>query len=334
MEHAGNTQTPPPVSSSGAVAGDLHRREAPARATTKLYSAARLHPPRLAPMLRVMADLQHPRMATTMGERLELLAALLRATAAAEVLPRFGHARAQSKADGSLITDADRAVQARIVAALQRDDPAVPVLGEEMSPDTQQAALTQSGSVWVLDPLDGTGNFACGYPGFALSLALLENGQPRLGAILDPLRDECFTAEYGRGAWLNGVPIRPFAPGGERLADALATIDLKRIPARHLPRLLEPGAVRSQRNLGAVALDWCWLAAGRYQVYLHGGQRLWDYAAGRLIATEAGVASALYRRDGAAPVETLDLEPRLALAAATPTLFARWRDFVALPLTP
>jgi myo-inositol-1(or 4)-monophosphatase len=101
-----------------------------------------------------------------------------------------------------------------------------------------------------------------------------------------------------------------------------------------VPTLLRKGGFRSQRNLGSVALEWCWIAAGRYQLYLHGGQKLWDYAAGRLIASEAGVPSRLYRPFGTAPAEGLDLGPRLAVAAANPALLDQWLDFIDLPLTP
>jgi myo-inositol-1(or 4)-monophosphatase len=111
-------------------------------------------------------------------------------------------------------------------------------------------------------------------------------------------------------------------------------MDLKRLPPERVPSLLRRGGFRSQRNLGAVALEWCWLAAGRFQLYLHGGQKLWDYAAGRLIADEAGVPSRLYRRYGTEPAEGLDLGSRLAVAAANQDLLERWLAFIQLPLTP
>jgi myo-inositol-1(or 4)-monophosphatase len=111
-------------------------------------------------------------------------------------------------------------------------------------------------------------------------------------------------------------------------------IDFKRLPPERVPALLRKGGFRSQRNLGAVALEWCWLAAGRFQLYLHGGQKLWDYGAGRLIASEAGVASRLYARYGSERAEGLDLGPRLAVAAANEDLLERWLAFIQLPLTP
>ena len=269
-----------------------------------------------------------------MDPDLQRLSDLLRATAAAEIMPRFRHTQARRKADGSLVTDTDLAVQARLTQALARDHPGVPLLGEEQTAAEQERLLGAADrAVWVLDPVDGTTNYACGFPGFAISLALIEGGHIVRGVVLDPVRDECFCASRGGGAWLNGEPIRPFAPG-PGLGDCLAVIDLKRLPLERVPDLLRPGGFRSQRNLGVVALEWCWLAAGRFQLYLHGGQRLWDYAAGRLIATEAGVPSRLYGPYGTTPEHGLDLSQRLAVAAADQGLLEQWLDYVDLPLTP
>lgn len=262
------------------------------------------------------------------------LARLLRETAAAEILPRLRLASLDRKSDGSLVTETDVAVQTRIRTALAEDFPDLPLLGEEMTAEEQHALLAcAERGVWVLDPLDGTSNYACGYPGFSTSLALIRGGEPVLGLVLDPVRDECFHATRGGGAFLDGQPLRPFAPSRE-LRDSLAAIDFKRLPPERVPALLAPGGFRSQRNLGSVALEWCWLAAGRFQLYLHGGQKLWDYAAGRLIASEAGVSSHLYRPYGTAPAEELGLGERLAVAAADAPLLAAWLDFVRLPLTP
>lgn len=263
---------------------------------------------------------------------LKLLTRLLRATAATEIMPRFQQTSATCKPDGSLVTAADLGAQTHLADALARAFPGIPLLGEEMS-ETEQSRLLAGAvrSVWVLDPLDGTSNYACGFPGFAISLALIEAGQIVLGAILDPVRDECFTAVRGQGAFLDGTPIRPFA-AGPKLSDCLAMIDLKRLPPAALAGLLRPGGFRSQRNLGAVALEWCWLACGRFQLYLHGGQRLWDYAAGQLIAHEAGAASRQYRPNGVTPAAGLSLESQLAIAAANAELLERWLAFVNLPL--
>ncbi len=263
-----------------------------------------------------------------------LIGDILREIAATEIMPRFHRIRAEQKADGSLVTETDLAVQARLVEAIARDFPTTPLLGEEMTADDQQRLLAQADTgVWILDPLDGTSNYACGFPGFAISLAFVEHGEAILGVILDPVRNECFTATRDGGAWINGAPIRPSAPG-QSLHDCLAMIDMKRLPPERIPALFRPGGFRSQRNLGSVALDWCWLAAGRYQVYLHGGQRLWDYAAGRLIANESGAVTRLYAGAGAMQATGISLEPRLAIAAANEPLMEQWSEFVGLPMTP
>lgn len=270
-----------------------------------------------------------------MNDKRELLAVVaeqVRDSARRELRERRDTARPtkQTKSDGSWVTAADLALQARLSTALAAVAADIPVLGEEMPAVHQRALLAAGGRCWVLDPLDGTSNYACGFPFVAVSLALIEAGTVQLGVVFDPFREECFTAILGHGAWLNGMPLAPYAPS-EMLSDALALIDLKRLPPARLPALLGGGAFRSQRNLGAVALEWCWLAAGRGQLYLHGGQRLWDHAAGRLIATEAGAITALYARDGSVPPTSLDLEPRLALGAATPALFAQWQTHIGLP---
>lgn len=270
----------------------------------------------------------------TMTTDLNQLAELLRAVAREEIMPRWRRAVATSKTDGSLVTETDLAVQQRIVAALAEVSPDIPVLGEEMEVDAQKALLAPNdgqSAFWCLDPLDGTSNYACGFPAFAISLALVRGGQAELGLILDPVHDECFMATRGEGAWRDGEPLRPFAPGNE-LTDCLAVVDMKRLPPRRIAPLFATGSFRSQRNLGAVALEWCWLAAGRFQLYLHGGQRLWDHAAGRLIATEAGAASILCTPDGSQPADALDLEPRVAVAAANPELLRRWLALIDLPL--
>jgi myo-inositol-1(or 4)-monophosphatase len=266
-----------------------------------------------------------------MNPELDRLCALLRSAAETEIMPRFRSVASRSKADGSLVTEADLAVQRRICDELSRTYLDIPVLGEEMTPKEQQRLLGDADAgVWCLDPIDGTSNYAYGFPYFCISLALLRGGEPVLGCILDPVHGECFCAERGGGAFLDGEPLRLISERTE-LGDCLAMVDLKRLPPRELPRMGGESPFRSQRNLGSVALDWCWLAAGRFQLYIHGGQKLWDYAAGRLIATEAGAVSMLLARGGKVPTEGLSLEPRMAVAAANETLYGRWLQWLELP---
>ena len=109
---------------------------------------------------------------------LQTLEALLVDAAETELLPRLHRVTAKQKADGSLLTEADLSLQQRLTTALAEINPDIPVLGEEMSVDEQQALLADAGQgVWCLDPLDGTRNFACGFPVFAISLALIRHGQ-------------------------------------------------------------------------------------------------------------------------------------------------------------
>jgi len=265
-----------------------------------------------------------------MTPELDQICRVLRSAAQAEILPRFRHVGSREKADGSLVTEADLATQNAIAAELALATPKIPLLGEEMDREEQVRRLADAQTgVWCLDPLDGTSNFACGFPVFAISLALIHGGKVTLGAVLDPLRGECFCAELGVGAFLNGEPLR-LGPGPRRLKDAIAAVDLKRLAPAELVRLGAGAPYRSHRSLGCVALEWCWLAAGRFQVYLHGGQRLWDYAAGRLIATEAGGVSRLFESasGGQGSGEALSLEPRRAVAAADPGLLADWLGWI------
>lgn len=268
-----------------------------------------------------------------MSPELDRICQMLRTVAAAEILPRFRHVASREKADGSLVTEADLATQAAIAAELAIAAPRIPLLGEEMDRELQVRRLAEAQTgVWCLDPLDGTGNFACGFPLFAISLALIQGGEATIGAVLDPVRGECFCAERGAGAFLNGEPLC-LTSAPRRLKDCLAAVDLKRLAPAELARLGAAAPYRSQRSLGCVALEWCWLAAGRFQLYLHGGQRLWDYAAGRLIATEAGVASRLFEPAGVtaapAPARGLSLDPRRAVAAADEALLGDWLGWLA-----
>lgn len=266
-----------------------------------------------------------------MSSELNSLCQVLRIAAQTEIMPRFRNAAARSKADGSLVTEADLDAQRLVIEELDRMFPGARVLGEEMTAVEQQRLLADADTgVWCLDPLDGTSNYACGFPYFGISLALLKGGEAVLGAIYDPVREECFSAERGVGAWLDGEPLHIVSDRTE-LGDCLALVDLKRLSEQDLLRLGGDAPYRSQRNLGSVALDWCWLAAGRGQLYLHGGQRLWDYAAGRLIAAEAGIPACLFACGGREAPPGLSLEPRMAVAAANARLFERWISWLGLP---
>jgi myo-inositol-1(or 4)-monophosphatase len=259
---------------------------------------------------------------------LKTLRALVRETAQAELMPRFADVQRHVKRDGSLVTEADLAMQARLREALARVWPGFDFLGEEMEGHEHEAltAKAHEHGLWCLDPLDGTSNFTAGVPYFAVSLALLVNGEPHLGLVYDPVRDECFMAEHGKGAWLNGLSLGTLVSLNLPLKRAIAGIDLKRLPKLLAARLAADAPYGSQRNFGASTLDWCWLADGRFHVYLHGGQKLWDFAAGWLILKESGGFSRTLNNE---PVYRFGLAPRSVVAARDRTLYAAWGEWIS-----
>jgi 3'(2'), 5'-bisphosphate nucleotidase/myo-inositol-1(or 4)-monophosphatase len=252
--------------------------------------------------------------------RARALESVARDIARAEILPRYLKSARNRKSDGSLFTEADLASQERFIQSLPQLAPGA-VLGEEMSAE-EQARLWAEGrqGLWCIDPIDGTTNFANGIPFFAVSIAYLVGHEPHFGVVYNPVTDEAFYAAKGAGAYLNGVelPLRAAAP---QLGDAVAGVDFKRVSNRLADELAVRPPYYSQRNFGSSALEWCFVAAGRLDVYLHGGQMLWDYAAGALILAEAGGAAAAL--DGG----TLMAGPavkRGVIAAACPALFTEW----------
>jgi myo-inositol-1(or 4)-monophosphatase len=250
----------------------------------------------------------------------ELLRRLCRA-ADEELMVRFNRVDARIKADGSLVTEADLAVQGRMQQELAGVCPDYGFLGEEMDLGQRRLQLAKPGAgFWVLDPLDGTSNYVNGIPYFAVSLALMIEHRVELAAVYDPARRELFYASAGQGAWLNGRELkRRAAPPA--LRKAIGLVDFKRLPAELSRRLVTAPPYGSQRSFGSVALDFCWIAAGRGHVYLHGRHNLWDYAAGLTILHETGGHSvSLEGREE--PVH--DLQPRSTVAALDARLFAEW----------
>ncbi|HHJ13635.1 MAG TPA: inositol monophosphatase family protein [Gammaproteobacteria bacterium] len=261
-------------------------------------------------------------------EQLDRLARLVRDIADRELPAHFHCDCGERKADGSLVTASDIRMQAALGEALAAQWPGIPLLGEEMEEPLQRATLDQrAGGLWCVDPLDGTTNFAIGVPYYAVSVALIQGERVELAVVYDPSRCECFAAARGQGAWRNqerlGVP-------GHRvpLDQGLALIDLKRLDPALAARLAAEPPYKSQRSFGAVALDWCWLAAGRCQVYLHGRQKLWDYAAGCLILEEAGGQALTLEGE---PVFKPTLEPRSSAAALDAEVFRQWTDWLGIP---
>lgn len=255
----------------------------------------------------------------------DALCQLVRQVAADEVMPRFLRVGHEVKSDGTLLTEADLAVQRALVRLLpQLAD--YPVLGEEMSAVVQQDLWAANlGGLWVVDPVDGTTNFARGMPFFGVSVALVRHGKPVLGVVHAPALNECFAAELGGGAWLNGASLSklPFVP----MREAVAAVEPKRLSPEMARYTVSSPPYHGMRNFGAGTLDWCWLAAGRIDLMLHGGQKLWDYAAGALIAQEAGCCIAKIESD-----DFWGGEPwvRSIVASRDPAQFAAWCEWVRL----
>ena len=204
-----------------------------------------------------------------------------------EIMPHFSEGKFGIKPDGSLQTPADLAAQKKLQNILQDIHPA-PFLGEEMSNFEQKRLLSSANEfLWCVDPIDGTSNYVNGIPYFAVSVALMKKGRTLIGVVYDPAREEMFSAEVGGGAYLNGVEL--LQRRREKSIDhAIAQIDFKRLPPKISEVLLLNPPYRSQRNFGAGALEWCYLASGRLDIYIHGSQKIWDYAAGSLILSESG----------------------------------------------
>lgn len=249
---------------------------------------------------------------------------IVRRVAQAEVMPRYLKVAHSRKADGSLFTEADLSCQAALMRELARIAP-YPVLGEEMTEAEQQRQWDNGADgLWCIDPIDGTSNFVNGVPYFAVSVALMRAGRSVMGVIYDPVADEMFYAEKGGGAYLNGEPL-PIKTRSPDLRHSLAGVELKRISDAIAVQIALHPPYSSQRNFGASTLDWCYTAAGRFDVYLHGGQRLWDYAAGCLIMEEAGGQMCTLAHDD---FWADDLWQRPVVAALGQDLFTEWRAWI------
>jgi len=243
-----------------------------------------------------------------------------------EVMPRYLKVAHERKLDGSLLTEADVAAQNALIRRLRAITP-LPVLGEEMT-EAEQHDVWDLGAdgFWCVDPIDGTSNFVNGLPFFAISVALMVGRETVLGVIYDPSNDEMFYATRGQGSYMNGERL-PIKQPPEALGRCMAGIELKRIDRELAGRLAFEHPFSSQRNLGASTLDWCYIAAGRMHLYLHGGQKLWDYAAGCLILHEAG--GEFCKLNGSA-FDAGDPWNRSVLAALTPELLDQWTHWLGV----
>jgi myo-inositol-1(or 4)-monophosphatase len=209
--------------------------------------------------------------------------ALVAARAAGEIQrDRLGTAvGVERKGLGDITTEVDHACEEAIVAVLRARHPDHDILAEE-----GRGRRLGSRHCWLVDPLDGTKNFAHGYRRFCVSIALAIDGEVQLGVVLNPIAWELFVAERGKGATLNDVPIAVSAL--DELDGALVASTVDRAPEQ-LARLSRvAAAVRAVRCDGSAALDLCDVACGRLDGYFEAGLQPWDTAAGGLIVAEAG----------------------------------------------
>ncbi|MEO8103388.1 MAG: inositol monophosphatase family protein [Betaproteobacteria bacterium] len=251
--------------------------------------------------------------------------ALVREVSARELMPRFRHVHAEKKRDGSLVTEADRAVEAALAAAL----PALfdcPVLGEEMSEPEQRRIWRGAEWCWCVDPLDGTSNFANGRRYFGISVALMHQRISIFGVVFDPNTGEVFHGVRDGGAYLDGKRLKMGAT--KHLADASIEVGRFKRLGRLGAALFEHRPFRKLSMSGASVLQWCHMACGRVDAFVHAGEQPWDYAAGALILEEAGgrIATLLHddywRSDG-----TGDWS-KSVIAARHPALFDEWKRWV------
>ena len=186
----------------------------------------------------------------------------------------------------NLVTEVDHACEKLVVDGIAAERPDDAVLAEEGSGRDRDDAAWR----WVIDPLDGTTNYAHGYPRFCVSIGIEHESARTLGVVYDPLLDELYTAVRGRGAWLNGRRLRvsTTASLGEALLATGFAYDVRRSAVDnldHFAALVKRS--RAVRRDGSAALDLCYVAAGRFDGFWELKLHPWDVAAGLLIVEEA-----------------------------------------------
>jgi myo-inositol-1(or 4)-monophosphatase len=208
-----------------------------------------------------------------------------------ETFPQTALAEVELKGAVNPVTETDKAAEALIIGRLRSAFPDHRILAEESHGDDWRAWDAPGPPMWLIDPLDGTVNFAHGFPYVGVSLALLEEGQVVVGVVYDPLRDETFAASAGGGATRNGQPIH--VSSAKRLADAFLATGFpydRRTAADNNTERLDHFLRRSHgvRRAGAAVLDLSYVACGRLDGFWEKGLHPWDVAAASLIVQEAG----------------------------------------------
>lgn len=228
-----------------------------------------------------------------MPDIMETLRAAL--TASGDVLMRhFGHVEAEHKGPIDLVTVADRESEAAAVAAIRRDHPGHAILAEESGGQRVSGAEWR----WIIDPLDGTTNYAHGMPIFCVTAGVEHRGEVVAGGTFSPATGELFLAERGAGATRNGERIRVSSRAG--LGEALLVTGFPYDRREHVDYYMAQfGAFlarsRGVLRLGAAGMDFAHVAMGRLDGYWERGLHPWDVAAGKLLITEAGGCTSDFR---------------------------------------
>jgi myo-inositol-1(or 4)-monophosphatase len=234
------------------------------------------------------------------------------------------------KSEHDVVTEVDELSEQLIISAIRDAFPNDGFLAEEsgtidaIPPRDGSAHSGQGRRVWIIDPLDGTVNYANGIPVFCVSIGLTIDGRPVVGVIYDPVRDEMFTAEVGRGARLDGTPIRH--PTKEKLSDCVVSLSLTRGGWARRDRAIRR-SIRVSRSMGSAALALVYVANGRFDAFIQsGGLSLWDICAAGLIAIEGGAT--VTTLEGDAWFDMASASKSIGLVAAAPTHHATLKELL------
>lgn len=232
---------------------------------------------------------EEPKTDTPLLERAVAVAIEAARESGAQLLEEFRRPQEfRYKDEVDIVTQADVRSEREITSRLRREFPGHLIIGEELG--EQGATSGEHRYRWYVDPLDGTTNFAHGFPVFAVSLGLLDGGTPAAGVVYNPILDEMFTAIRGSGARMNGKPIH--VSPVKRLGESLLGTGFPTRKRSSNPniRYYWEYTLRSHgvRRAGAAALDLCSVACGRFEAFWEFGLKPWDTAAAMLIVEEAG----------------------------------------------
>jgi len=204
------------------------------------------------------------------------------------VLEQQGRTSISEKALDNLVTEADLQAQEAIIEMILDQFPGHSIMAEE----NDLSAKSSSADLWIIDPLDGTNNYAHNIPHFSISIAYARSGQVAVGVVFDPVRNEMFSASRGGGARLNETPIN--VSKARSLKEAIVATGfyydrgaVMRKTLNSIENLFEAN-IHGIRRFGSAALDLCWVACGRFDAFFEYKLSTWDFAAGMLIAEEAG----------------------------------------------